>query len=688
MAGRDIQEMDNPERLRYFRVIDQLRGFGINEDLPLPQIVVIGDQSSGKSSLLEGLTGLSFPIASDLCTRFATQIVLHRTPGEKALIKASIVPGPSSLDDDVQKRRLLEFDMQMDADELSGSKFAWVLDEAAEYMGLPNSDNQDIENLTKRFSDDILRIEISGPDQHHLSVVDVPGLFHNPTKYQTREDLSVIRSLIETYTTDARTIILAVMDARNNLANQEVFKMARAADPAGIRTVGIITKCDALQSGDEHGVLNIAQNNVERLQHGWFVVRNRSTREIKEGVTILERHENERRFFQQAPWNALPKDRVGVKALKPFLGQLLYEHIRREFPALVKEIEDLYRETQRKVEALGASRQTAAEQRQYLTRLANRYQRNVEDALRGNYAADLDTKSQLKLRMHLRDLADQFETDIRTKGHTFPFQQSDGSVDTDYFDQDVESEVPDIMPWIRGSYKDARGAELPGTVNPTLLINLFRQQTVQWEQIAGDYLEKIFQLITEYSQLESRRTEKDETIRTSLESIILSRIDSTKASAWGQLMDLLNDERGGILQTVNHYFAETLEKIRQERVIARLQALGLQDGHDYTIDLGKLTSGIHLSNEDQAVIDIHDVLKAYYKVAIKRFGDYVVVSVVERLMGDQGAVKLFSSEYVGGLSDLQLAEMAAESYTTSTARVELEHRCERYCEALRVAKSV
>lgn len=90
---------------------------------------MIGDQSSGKSSLLEGLTGLSFPIASDLCTRFATQIVLHRTPGGKAMVKASIVPGPSSLDDEIQKRRLLEFDMQMDADELSGPKFAWVLDE-------------------------------------------------------------------------------------------------------------------------------------------------------------------------------------------------------------------------------------------------------------------------------------------------------------------------------------------------------------------------------------------------------------------------------------------------------------------------------------------------------------------------------------------------------------------------------
>ncbi|KAK3175449.1 hypothetical protein K4F52_010257 [Lecanicillium sp. MT-2017a] len=688
---RGIQDMDNPERLRYFQVIDQLRGLGINEDLPLPQIVVVGDQSSGKSSLLEGLTGLSFPIASDLCTRFATQIVLHRTHGEtKSCVKATIVPGPSSLADDEQKKQLLEFEIEMDADQLSGSRFAWILDEAAEYMGLPNSDNQDIENLDKRFSDDILRIEISGPDQHHLSVVDVPGLFHNPTKYQTREDLSVIRGLIESYTTDARTIILAVMDARNNLANQEVFKMARAADPAGIRTVGIITKCDALQPGDEQGVLKIAQNSVERLQHGWFVVRNRSTKDIQEGMTIAQRHENERRFFQAAPWNELPRERIGVKALTPFLGQLLYEHIRREFPALVKEIEALYKDTQKKLEALGSSRQTPAEQRQYLTRLANRYQRNVEDALKGNYDADLDVQSRLKLRMHLRNMADQFEEEIRMKGHTMPFEEADGSVDVDFLEEDEAEDVdaPDVMQWIREHYKASRGAELPGTVNPTLLVSLFRQQTSKWEQIARDYLEKVVRLITDYTELECRRTEEDETIRSALLSLILSRIEEADATAQDRLNDILKVERGEILQTVNHYFAETLEKIREERVIARVQSLGFDDGCAYKVNHGELTRALHLSNEDQAVISIHDVLKSYYKVVVKRFEDYMVNLVVERMMSEEGALRFFSSEYVGGLSDTELAEIAAESYTTSAARVDLEHRCERYRKALRVAKSV
>lgn len=46
-------------------------------------------------------------------------------------------------------------------------------------MGVPGPNTESLENLEKRFSDDILRIELSGPEQRHLSVVDVPGLFHS-----------------------------------------------------------------------------------------------------------------------------------------------------------------------------------------------------------------------------------------------------------------------------------------------------------------------------------------------------------------------------------------------------------------------------------------------------------------------------------------------------------------------------
>jgi GTPase SAR1 family protein len=63
--------------------IDKLFACNVGEYINLPQLVVVGDQSSGKSSVLEGLTNLKFPRDSGLCTRFATQIIFRREPSLK-----------------------------------------------------------------------------------------------------------------------------------------------------------------------------------------------------------------------------------------------------------------------------------------------------------------------------------------------------------------------------------------------------------------------------------------------------------------------------------------------------------------------------------------------------------------------------------------------------------------------------
>jgi hypothetical protein len=74
--------------------------------------------------------------------------------------------------------------------------------------------------------------------------------------------------------------------------------------------------------------VRIAKNEVEKLTHGWFAVKNRSTQEIADGVTIEERHKREKHFFATcAPWTDLKRDRTGIYALKIFLGGLLYNHI-------------------------------------------------------------------------------------------------------------------------------------------------------------------------------------------------------------------------------------------------------------------------------------------------------------------------------------------------------------------------
>jgi len=61
-------------------LIDTLRSHGVQRDLPLPQIAVMGDQSAGKSSVLEMISGVPFPRGSGLVTRCATQLIMKRSP--------------------------------------------------------------------------------------------------------------------------------------------------------------------------------------------------------------------------------------------------------------------------------------------------------------------------------------------------------------------------------------------------------------------------------------------------------------------------------------------------------------------------------------------------------------------------------------------------------------------------------
>lgn len=413
-------------------------------------------------------------------------------------------------------------------------------------------------------------------------------------------------------------------------------------------------------------------------------MKNRSTQEIKDGVTIEDRHKREKNFFGSVPpWTALKKDRVGIYALKAFLGNLLYKHICNEFPGLVKDIEELSSSTLKELELLGPSRQTSADQRRFLTRLATTYRQEVERALNGNYDPELVSKSPLKLRMHLQNINDSFAEAMTLKGHLKAFLTVEGSIDPEY--AAFIDENQGILEWIREIYRDSRGAELPGTVNPVVVENIFRQQSKPWEPIANDYLEKVKAAVLAFNAVAFERMISDEDLREKLKFTLSKGGQTTYDVVCEQLSTILKDERGGILQTVNQYYAESLSTIREERVVARLKAKGFDDGSNF--NMARVLASVHLSNEDQAVNDIHDILKAYYKVAIKRFTDNVVLQVTERhFLGPGGPVKNLSPELISVLDDDLLMEIAGENFATSSARNELISKSERFQRALDIAK--
>jgi hypothetical protein len=106
-----------------------------------------------------------------------------------------------------------------------------------------------IDGTKKSFSKDVLRVELSGPTQPHLTLVDLPGRYHAGDEHQSSNEAKIIHSLVKSYVGKKRTIILAVVSAMNDFNNQIVTEYARSADPGGDRTLGNITKPDTLHSG-------------------------------------------------------------------------------------------------------------------------------------------------------------------------------------------------------------------------------------------------------------------------------------------------------------------------------------------------------------------------------------------------------------------------------------------------------
>lgn len=218
--------------------IDQIRANGVGDHIPLPQLVVCGDQSAGKSSVLEGISGIPFPRQDGLCTRFATEIILRHEPRE-VRTTATIIPHSSRSEE--ERSRLIAYHHDLhDFEELPK-----VIKQAARLMGVRGADAQ-AEGPT--FVADVLRLELVGNTGLHLTIVDLPGLI---SVAECDGDVETVEKLVDSYLQHSRTIILAVIPASSDVDTQGIIQRARRFDENGLRTVGIITKPDLINAGTE-----------------------------------------------------------------------------------------------------------------------------------------------------------------------------------------------------------------------------------------------------------------------------------------------------------------------------------------------------------------------------------------------------------------------------------------------------
>jgi hypothetical protein len=254
-----------------------------------------------------------------------------------------------------------------------------IIDEATEAMDLGVVGGAD----SRAFSRDVLSVQIDGPDRPQLTLVDLPGLIHSSNRSQTEADKDLILNLVKEYIHNPRTIILAVVSAKNDMANQIIVDFARKADQDNKRTLGIITKPDYLRGGSENELswIEIAQNKDVYLERGWHMLKNRGEEEMD--FSFAERNAAEALFFSKGRYVNLSRECVGIESLRERLSKLLLNHLVKELPSLKDEMHTKLQATADEITKLGEKRSTITEQRLLLMKVSMQINDILKSAVKG-----------------------------------------------------------------------------------------------------------------------------------------------------------------------------------------------------------------------------------------------------------------------------------------------------------------
>lgn len=611
-----LQDLCTEEQLDLLNSIDTLRSQGISHYISLPQIIVCGDQSSGKSSVLEAISGVGFPVKSNLCTRFPTELVLRKH--SHVGVRVSIVPHHTR--SDVEQRSLGDFCEQLDSFE----GLPILIEKAKDAMGITTHG--------KAFSNDLLRIEVSGPDRPHLTIVDLPGLIHSETKQQSAMDVQLVQDVVQSYMKEPRSIILAVVSAKNDFANQIVLKLARDADSAGKRTLGIITKPDTLAAGSESEMMfvSLAKNQDVEFRLGWHVLKNM---DMEKGQwNLKQRDAEEQEFFSRGIWEDLPSSLVGIDSLRARLSKVLLSQIATELPSLIREIEDKADHCRTRLRRLGEPRTTIDEQKSYLLRIGQSVQGLVKAATDGTYNDPFfgDAHSangyQKRIRAIVQNSNEEFAQRISRRGHYRRIcERNDGQIPAKH---QVGVTREEYIKHISHLIKRTRGRELPGTFNPMIVRDLFLEQCSPWERLTRNHTDGIWAVAREFFALVVKSVTDEATSAAVFEEIIVPACDSIKREIDTKMRELLVPHQTGHPITYNHYFTETLQKIRAERQEDELAKTlkrffgvdSLKEPYctEHSINLDQLLKSLLQQSEPDMVrfasIEALDCMLAYYKV--------------------------------------------------------------------------
>ncbi|EEH40547.2 hypothetical protein PAAG_09000 [Paracoccidioides lutzii Pb01] len=467
------------------------------------------------------------------------------------------------------------------------------------------------------FSADVLRIEVVGDVGLHLTVVDLPGLVSVENEEHDTHDIKLVEDIVDSYLQSSRTIILAVVQATNDIATQPIIQCAHHIDRAGERTVGIITKPDLINKGTEGRIAHLTNNlDSTRLKHGFFLLKNPSPQQLEEG--------------------------------------LLGDHLERELPKVCAEVRLLLDKTKVQLQDLGQERPTVSEQRFFLKRNFPNRLRGQIHTLNSLFADYMRDKSQ-KRKTERVPIDDLFESSADSEEDREKEDKYDHSGDADepFYMNETEFDR-----WIKKIYRNTRGLELPSNYNNAFLTELFHEQSSRWPAIA-------------------KRTH---TSRPRGDTHICYSGAGTCGQRRAHPSGYTQDPRPLPSKQSQHRAGRKARHDRANTVLEHgLQSVSDDWGkihvsntpHDLAKLLGSLQNHVVVNMEQQACEEAKAGLAAYYKVDMKTFVDNVCRQIMERHIV-RNLRHLFTPTDVLAFSDEEVELIASEPNSRQDRRKELK----------------
>ncbi|EOA34270.1 hypothetical protein CARUB_v10021784mg [Capsella rubella] len=264
--------------------VDKLRNLNVmREGIQLPTIVVVGDQSSGKSSVLESLAGISLPRGQGICTRVPLVMRLQRSLSRHPEI-------------------WLEYnDSVVHTDE---EHIAEAICAATDVIA----------GSGKGVSDTPLTLHVKKAGVPDITMVDLPGITRVPVNGQPENIYEQISGMVMKYIEPQESIILNVLSATVDFTTCESIRMSKQVDKTGERTLAVVTKADMAPEG----LLQKVTADDVSIGLGYVCVRNRIGEE-----TYEEARMQEELLFRTHPLLALiDDDIVGIPVLAHKLTQI------------------------------------------------------------------------------------------------------------------------------------------------------------------------------------------------------------------------------------------------------------------------------------------------------------------------------------------------------------------------------